>query len=101
MVARIYKPAKTAMQSGFARTKEWVLEHEPAAPRRIDPLMGWTSSEDMSAEVRLEFDSKEEAIAFAERSGLAYTVSEPKPRKAVRKSYADNFKFGRIGSWTH
>jgi hypothetical protein len=101
MVARIYKPAKSAMQSGEARSKEWVLEHEPESPRRIDPLMGWTSSSDMSAEVRLYFASKEEAVAFAERNGMAYTVADPKPRKPVRKSYAENFKYGRIGSWTH
>jgi hypothetical protein len=101
VAVRIYKPAKTAMQSGVARTKEWVLEYEPEAPREIDPLMGWTSSRDTRAQVRLEFDTKEEAIAYAERHGLAYTVSEPKPRKLVRKSYADNFKFGRLGSWTH
>jgi hypothetical protein len=101
MVARIYKPAKTAMQSGEGRAKEWVLEHEPSSPRRIDPLMGWTSSADMGSQVRLAFATKEEAMAFAERNGIPYTVSEPKPRKPVRKSYADNFKFGRLGSWTH
>ena len=101
MAARIFQPAKTAMQSGRARTKEWVLEHEPATPREIDPLMGWTSSRDTQAQVRLEFETREAAVAYAERHGLAYTILEPKPRKPVRKSYADNFKFGRIGSWTH
>jgi hypothetical protein len=101
MVARIYKPAKTAMQSGQARTKDWVLEMEPAAAREIDPLMGWTSSSDTTAQVRLSFDMREEAIAYAERNGLPYTVDEPDTRKPVRKAYADNFKFGRIGSWTH
>lgn len=101
MPARIYRPAKTAMQSGFARTKEWVLEHEPQAARSIDPLMGWTSSRDTEAQVKLEFDSLEEAVAYAERHGLPYTVLEPKPRRHIRKSYADNFKFGRVGRWTH
>ncbi|MEZ5844805.1 MAG: ETC complex I subunit [Hyphomicrobiaceae bacterium] len=101
MTARIYKPAKTAMQSGLGRTQEWVLEFEPQAPRDIDPLMGWTSSRDTRAQVRLEFENREAAIAYAERNGIAYTVSEPETRKTVRKSYADNFKFGRIGSWTH
>ena len=101
MVARIYKPAKTAMQSGPARTKDWVLEHEIEAPREIDPLMGWTSSRDMKQQLRLSFDSKDEAVAYAERNGVPYRVMEPKPRKAVRKSYSDNFRFGRIGSWTH
>ena len=101
MVARIYKPAKTAMQSGTARTAEWVLEHEPTAPREVEPLMGWTASTDTRAQVRLFFATKDEAVAYAEKHGLAYSVSEPQVRKPVRKSYSDNFKFGRIGSWTH
>ncbi len=101
MVARIYKPAQTAMQSGPARAKEWVLKYEPEAPREIDPLMGWTSSRDMKSQINLAFDTKEEAIAYAERTGIPYRVMEPKPRRPVRKSYADNFRFGRKGSWTH
>jgi hypothetical protein len=101
MAVRIFKPAKTAMQSGEARTKEWVLEFEPQSAPSVDPLMGWTSSSDMKSQVRLEFDTKDEAIAYATREGLAYTLSEPKPRKPIRKSYADNFRFGRIGNWTH
>ncbi|WP_072376770.1 ETC complex I subunit [Hyphomicrobium sp. NDB2Meth4] len=101
MVARIFKPAKTAMQSGEGRTQEWVLEFAPASPREIEPLMGWTGTRDMKAEVHLTFDTKEEAIAYAEREGIPYRVYEPSPRKMIRKSYADNFKFGRIGRWTH
>lgn len=101
MTARIFKPAKTAMQSGTARTKEWVLVHESSVPRQIDPLMGWTSSADTRTQVRLEFDTKEEAMAYAERNGIPYRLDEPKPRGLVRKAYADNFKFGRIGAWTH
>ena len=101
MVARIYRPAKTAMQSGQARTQVWVLEFEPEQPRTVDPLMGWTSTTDMSGEVLLEFDSREAAIAYAERNGIAYTVAEATPRKHLKKSYAENFKFGRIGTWTH
>ena len=101
MVARIYKPAKTAMQSGLARTKDWVLEDELRVPREIDPLMGWTSSADTRQQVLLRFETKEEAIAYAERNGIAYTVLEPQPRKVVPKSYAENFKFGRIVAWTH
>jgi len=89
------------MQSGEARTKEWVLEFAPASPRELDPLMGWTSSRDMRAQVQLEFDTKEEAIAYAEREGLAFKVFEPLPRRQVRRAYADNFKYGRIGRWTH
>ncbi len=101
MVARIFKPAKTAMQSGEGRTKEWVLEFAPASPREIEPLMGWTATRDMKAEVQLAFDTKEEAIAYAEKAGLPYLVSEPK--KPVQKilSYSDNFKWGRVGQWTH
>jgi ETC complex I subunit conserved region len=101
MTARIFKPAKTAMQSGSGRTKDWVLQHERIADREIDPLMGWTSSADTQTQVHLSFDTKEEAIAYAERMGLAYSVTEPQPRRAIKKSYAENFKFGRIGSWTH
>jgi len=101
MKARIYKPARTAMQSGDARTKDWVLEYEPEAAREIDPLMGWTSSRDMRSQVRLTFATKEEAIAYAERSGIPYRLAEPKPRDAVRKSYSDNFRFGRKEAWTH
>ena len=101
MPARIYKPAKTAMQSGEATTKDWVLEFEPETPREIEPLMGWTSSRDMKAQIRLSFDSKEEAVAYAERNGIAYHLMEPTPRQTVRKSYADNFRFGRKGAWTH
>lgn len=101
MVARIYQPAKSAMQSGMGRTQEWVLEHEPAAPREVEPLMGWTASSDMGGQVRLTFASKEEAVAYAERNGLPYEVMEPHTRKPIRKAYADNFKYGRKGLWTH
>ena len=101
MTARIFKPAKSAMQSGLGRTKEWVLQEEPASAKSIDPLMGWTSSTDTEAQVGLSFDTREDAVAYAERNGIAYTVLDPSPRKPVRKAYADNFKFGRIGSWTH
>ena len=101
MLARIYKPAKTAMQSGRAKTNEWVLDYEPATPREIDPLMGWTSSNDMLSQVRLFFETKEEAIDYAQKNGIPFRVFEPHPRAFIKKSYADNFKFGRIGSWTH
>ena len=75
MVARIYKPARTAMQSGHANTKEWVLDYEPSAARTVEPLMGWTSSTDMNSQVKLRFATKEEAIAYCERHGIAYQVS--------------------------
>lgn len=101
MPARIYKPAKSAMQSGAARSKEWVLEFEPASARQVDPLMGWVSSSDTNTQVKLEFETQDEAVAYATRNGIAFTVSEPAPHRRQHKSYSDNFKFGRIGIWTH
>ncbi len=101
MVARIYKPAKTAMQSGHAKTKEWVLDYEPEEPRVVESLMGWTSSGDMKSQVRLNFATKDEAIAYAERHGIPYQVSEIKRATRSNQSYADNFAFTRRGSWTH
>lgn len=99
--ARIYKPAKTAMQSGRAKTKKWVLDFEPTSARKIEPLMGWTSSGDMNAQVSLRFDSKDEATAYAEKLGLDYQVFEPKVQRRSIKAYADNFKYGRQELWTH
>jgi ETC complex I subunit-like protein len=101
MTARIYKPTKTAMQSGTARTKEWVLDYEPEAPSEIEPLMGWTASGDMRQQVRLGFDTAEEAIAYCERHGIAYQVSNSKPAARRTISYADNFSFQRRDPWTH
>jgi hypothetical protein len=101
MTARIYKPARTAMQSGQGKTKEWVLDYEPEQPRTVEPLMGWTSSADMKQELRLYFDSKEEAIGYCEREGIAYQVFEAKPAARQRISYSDNFAFPRREAWTH
>jgi hypothetical protein len=101
MVARIYQPAKTAMQSGFGNTKGWVLDFEPETPRRIEPLMGWTASSDMRQQLRLRFDSKEEAVAYCERHKLAYEVFGAPPLKRRAMSYADNFSFKRRDPWTH
>jgi len=100
-VARIYKPARTAMQSGTAKTKEWVLEFEPEAAREVEPLMGWTSSGDMRQQVRLQFDNAEEAVAYCERHGIAYQVMEPKAPARCTISYSDNFAFKRREAWTH
>ena len=101
MLARIYKPAKTAMQSGKAKTRDWRLEFEPASARTIDPLMGWTSSTDMDGQVRLSFETKEEAIAYAERHGIPFRLHEPQAAPVIIKAYADNFAPGRKLSWTH
>jgi len=100
-VARIYKPARTAMQSGTAKTKEWVLEFEPEAAPEVEPLMGWTSSGDMRQQVRLQFDNAEEAVAYCERHGIAYHVMEPKAPARHTISYSDNFAFKRREAWTH
>lgn len=89
------------MQSGTARSEHWVLEFEPEAPRGIEPLMGWTSSSDTKQQLRLNFDSKEQAIAYAKRHGIAYRLFEPPAPKPIRKSYADNFRWGRPDLWTH
>jgi hypothetical protein len=101
MPARIYKPAKTAMQSGFAKTREWVLDFEPEQPREIEPLMGWTSSGDMRQQVRMTFDTAEEAVAYCERHGIAYRLCEAKPAARRVISYSDNFAFKRRDPWTH
>jgi hypothetical protein len=101
MRARIYVPAKNSMQSGKARTKQWVLEYEPERRRGIDPLMGWTSSSDMLQQVQLEFATSEEAVAYAQKHGIPYQVFEPHKPAAKSKSYADNFKFDRKVPWSH
>jgi len=101
MTARIFKPAKNAMQSGKAKTGEWQLDYEPEKPRIVEPLMGWTSSSDMRQQVTLRFDSKEEAIAYCEREGIAYQLLEPKEPARRQAAYADNFAFRRGEPWTH
>ncbi len=101
MRARIYQPPKNAMQSGWAGTHEWVLEFEPAEPRRPDPLMGWIGSADTQSQVVLRFATQEEAVAYAEKNAIAYDLELPHPRKVTPKAYADNFRFGRMENWTH
>lgn len=101
MVARIYRPAKTATQSGKAKTQRWILDYEPEAARSVEPLMGYTSSSDMKQQIRLYFDSKEDAIGYARRYGIAHRVEEAKERKVRTSTYADNFKFSRRAPWTH
>ena len=99
-IARIYKPAKSAMQSGTATSRDWVLEFVREQPRVIEPLMGWTSSEDTKSQVQLRFATKEEAVAFAVRHGIAFRLEEPQETALRPKSYAENFKFGRPDRWT-
>ena len=101
MRARIYMPARNAMQSGKARTKQWLLEYEPERPREIDPLMGWTSSSDMRQQVQLEFETAEEAIAYAQTHEIPFDVFEPHRPVPKPKAYADNFRFDRKIPWSH
>jgi ETC complex I subunit-like protein len=101
MTARIYRPAKTAMQSGQAKTKEWVLDYEPDQASEVEPLMGWTSSSDMNRQILLRFDSKDEAVAYCERNGIAYQIFETRQPTRCGLSYADNFAQSRRGAWTH
>lgn len=103
MRARIYQPAKTAMQSGTAKAKGWVLEFAPASAREVDPLMGWTSSGDMDAQVRLRFDTREAAEAYATERGIEFDVVEPHARQPnIRpRGYGENFATDRKGAWTH
>ena len=102
MFARIFKPAKTAMQSGKAKTSHWVLEFEAETARRIDPLMGWTSADETTAgQVRLTFASQEEAVAYSEKHGIAYRVEAEHAPSMHPKAYSDNFSFRRRKPWTH
>jgi hypothetical protein len=101
MSARIYQPAKTAMQSGTAKTHDWVVDFDPEEPRQVEPLMGWTSSSDMRQQLRLRFPTKEEAVAYCERQGVAYQLFVEKPVARRIAAYADNFAFKRRDAWTH
>ncbi len=103
MLARIYQPSKSAMQSGQGKTKVWLLEYAPEDARFLDPLMGWTGSDDMKSQVRLRFETREEAVAYAEKHGIPYQVADPKKRSHVLRTngYGDNFASGRRTAWTH
>lgn len=93
MDVRIYKPAKTAMQSASPSHEKWVLEYRLETPRRPEAVMGWTASEDTLNQVRLAFDSKSAAVAFAQGEGWHYTVDEPRERKVRPRTYLDNFRY--------
>jgi hypothetical protein len=101
MTARIFKPAKNAMQSGKAKTRDWQLDYEPEQPCFVEPLMGWTSSGDMKQQVTLRFETKEEAVAYCERESIPYQVFEPKESGRRQVAYSDNFAFRRGEPWTH
>lgn len=103
MTARIYRPAKSAMSSGQAKTREWILEFVNDTGRDVDPLMGWTSSSDTQAQVRMKFPTKEAALDYAKEHGIDAVVTEPKTRKPnIRaRGYGENFATDRRGAWTH
>ena len=101
MLARIYRPAKSAMQSGKTRASSWRLEFEARLASRPDALMGWISSADPSGQVRIHFDSKEAAIAFARANDIPHQVIEPPDAKRQIKAYSDNFAFRRREPWSH
>jgi len=103
MRARIYQPARTAMSSGTAKTHEWVLEFAQDQAREVDPLMGWTSSADTQSQVKLQFDTREDAVAYAAEHGIEAQVQDPNRRKPnIRNGgYGENFATGRRGVWTH
>jgi hypothetical protein len=103
MRARIFQPARTAMSSGTAKTKAWVLEFAPASAREVDPLMGWTSSSDTQSQVRMTFPTKEAALDYAAQNGIDAQITEPKQRKPNIRAggYGENFATGRRGAWTH
>ena len=103
MLAKIYLPARSAMQSGQAKTHEWVLEFAPEGGKSLDPLMGWTGSSDMNGQVTLRFESRDAAVAYAERNGIPYRVADPTPRRHLlrQNGYGDNFAFARRAAWTH
>ena len=103
MRARIYQPARNAMQSGQAKTKTWILEFAPTAAREVDPLMGWTGSDDMNSQIRLSFDSLEGAEKYARDHGFECVVVQPHKRKPMIRQggYGENFATNRRRAWTH
>ena len=88
--AKIYKPSKTAMQSGIKKFDKWVIEFFTDDPGK-NPLMGWESSSDTYSELKLEFSSKDLALEYAKKNKIDFEIIEPKNRKIIKKSYADNF----------
>ncbi|MEO1191319.1 MAG: ETC complex I subunit [Pseudomonadota bacterium] len=101
MQARLFQPAKTAMQQGRGKIQRWLLEFEPEEARRIEPLMGWTSSGDTKQQLRLWFESREEGEAYCQRHGIMVIVEETQERSVKPKAYADNFLYNRAFPWTH
>ena len=101
MTARIYRPARSAMQSGKGKAKQWVLVHEQTEAREIEPLMGYTSSSDTRTQSRLTFDTLEEATGYAEKHGIPYQVLPEHKSTPKQTVYSDNFRADRKTPWTH
>ncbi|MDX2277179.1 MAG: ETC complex I subunit [Hyphomonadaceae bacterium] len=101
MLAKIFRPAKNAMQSGKANAKRWVLEFQQDVAPKSDPLMGWTGTADPSGQVRVFFEDKEQAVAFARAHGIPHQVTEPPETKRIIKAYGDNFAYRRREPWSH
>ena len=101
MTLKIYKPSKTAMQSGIGKTKKWLAEYISDEETVKDHLMGWNSSTDTKTQIKVFFDTKEQAIVWAKNNDYHYFVEEPKIKKVTIKSYASNFAMNRKDSWTH
>lgn len=101
MTALIFRPTRNAMQSGKAKTKNWVLVFDREEPREIEPLMGYTSSSDMKSQIKLTFESQEDAEAYAKRNGIPYRVQPVQEASVKRSAYTDNFKHDRKTAWTH
>ena len=92
MKAKIFKPAKTAMQSGRSKFNKWVLKFSDKKNQLKDTMMGWNGGSSTISQIELKFSSKEEAVNYAKKNGIDYEVLETKERKVINKSYADNFK---------
>jgi len=101
MTARIFRPAPNAMQSGEGNSRRWMLVNEPSSARSIEPLMGYTSSSDTETQIKLFFDSLEEAEAYAQRAGIPYRVQTAHEATPKRTVYSDNFRSDRKTPWTH
>ena len=101
MFAKIYQPSASTMQSGRGNTNIWVLEFVSKKPTVIDPLTGTARSTDMRSQLDLKFDTMEDAVSYAQANSIPYRVSQPKVRKRISRSYADNFAFDRKLPWTH
>jgi len=102
MRARIYRKPRNTMQSGQAGTHTWLVEYDTDRRQGPDPLMGWIGGGSTLSQVRLSFETQDEAVAYAAKHGIPYDLELPPPEHAMKpKAYADNFRYGRLENWTH